>query len=257
MAHYQAILTLDDCALKDVAMQPEGTPLLRTKLDVPPRRAHTLPRERLLRLLPSALGTRLLLLSAPAGFGKTTLLATWCHALIEQRRAAVAWLALDEGDNDPACFLAYLVTALAQALRPENLNGIALAPLDPSGATGETALTQLVNAMAASDRQVVLVLDDYHLINAPAVHAAVAFLLEHLPHQACLALGSRSDPPLPLARLRAHEQLIELRAAELRFTPDEVRAFLAASLVDWRCTPPTRSWSGRDKMPKPTGAPAA
>jgi LuxR family maltose regulon positive regulatory protein len=212
-------------------MQPEGTPLLRTKLDVPPQRAHTLPRERVLRLLPSAPGTRLLLLCAPAGFGKTTLLATWCHALIEQRGAAVAWLALDEGDNDPSRFLTYLVTSLAQALTPESQDGLVPALLDPSGVAGETALTQVVNAMATTNRQVVLVLDDYHLISAPAVHAAVAFLLEHLPHQACLALGSRSDPPLPLARLRAREQLIELRAAELRFTPDEVRAFLAASNV--------------------------
>ena len=210
-------------------MQPEGSLLLRTKLDVPPRRAHTLPRERLLTLLPSAPGTRLVLLCAPAGFGKTTLLATWCHALIEQRRAAVAWLSLDPGDNDPTRFLAYLVTSLAQALTPESRDGIAPAALDPLGLTGETALTHLVNAIAATDRQVVLVLDDYHLISAPVVHAAVAFLLSHLPNQACLALGSRSDPPLPLARLRTREQLIELRAAELRFTPDEVQAFLAAS----------------------------
>src|SRR4029078_244807 len=94
------ILTLDDYALKDIAMQPEGSLLLRTKLDVPPPRPHTLPRERLLTLLPSAPGTRLVLLCAPAGVGKTTLLATWCHALIEQGRAAVSWLALDEGDND-------------------------------------------------------------------------------------------------------------------------------------------------------------
>ncbi len=110
-------------------MQPEGTPLLRTKLDVPPPRAHTLPRERLLALTSNAPGTRLLLLSAPAGFGKTTLLATWCHALIEQRGTVVAWLALDESDNDPARFLAYLVTALAQALTPEGPDGVALAPI--------------------------------------------------------------------------------------------------------------------------------
>src|SRR6266508_2254680 len=106
-------------------MQLEGTPLLQTKLDVPPPRAHTLPRERLLALTPSAPGTRLLLLSAPAGFGKTTLLAAWSRALLAQRGTAVAWLALDESDNDPARFLAYLVTALVQALTPEGPDGAA------------------------------------------------------------------------------------------------------------------------------------
>jgi LuxR family maltose regulon positive regulatory protein len=210
-------------------MQSEGTALLRTKLDVPPPRAHTLPRERLLALIPSAPETRLLLLSAPAGFGKTTLLATWSRALIEQRGTAVAWLALDESDNDPARFLAYLAAALAQALTPKGLDGVTPAPIDPISATVETVLTQLVNAIAAIDREVVLVLDDYHLISAPAVHAAVAFLLEHLPNWACLAIGSRSDPPLPLARLRARRSLIELRTADLRFTPDEIQAFFAAS----------------------------
>src|SRR6266536_6588465 len=125
-------------------MQLEGTPLLQTKLDVPPPRAHTLARERLLALTPTAPGTRLLLLSAPAGFGKTTLLATWCHALIEQRGTAVAWLALDESDNDPARFLAYLVTALAQAVAREGLDGVAPALIESMGATGETVLTQLV-----------------------------------------------------------------------------------------------------------------
>jgi len=210
-------------------MQLEATPLLQTKLDVPPPRAHTLPRERLLALIPTEPGTRLLLLSAPAGFGKTTLLAMWCHTLAAQRSTAVAWLALDQSDNDPARFLAYLVTALAQAFAPERLDPGAPALIDPVGATVETVLTHLVNAMAASNRDVVLVLDDYHLISAPAVHTAVTFLLEHLPNQACLAIGSRSDPPLPLARLRAREQLIELRATDLRFTPDEIQAFLAAS----------------------------
>jgi LuxR family maltose regulon positive regulatory protein len=210
-------------------MAPEGTPLLRTKLDVPPPRAHTLPRERLLALAPSAPGTRLVFLCAPAGFGKTTFLATWCHTLAAQRGMAVAWLALDEGDNDRARFLAYLVASVAQALTPAGLDGGAPPSIDLVGAGVEAVLAHLVNAIATIDRDVVLVLDDYHLISAPAVHAAVAFLLEHLPNRACLAIGSRADPPLPLARLRAREQLVELRAADLRFTADEVQAFFAAS----------------------------
>jgi LuxR family maltose regulon positive regulatory protein len=223
------ILSLDDRALKDAAMLLEALPLLRTKLEAPPLRAHTLPRERLLAQVPRAPGVRLLLLSAPAGFGKTTLLAMWCHTLAAQRGTAVAWLALEESDNDPARFLAYLARALAQALTPERLDGVAPSPIEPIAGTTETVLIQLVNAIATSSRDLVLVLDDYHLISAPAVHTAVNFLLEHLPNQACLAIGSRSDPPLPLARLRAREQLVELRASDLRFTPDEIQAFLAAS----------------------------
>jgi LuxR family maltose regulon positive regulatory protein len=210
-------------------MHVEGTALLRTKLDLPPLRAHMLARERLLMMRPSMPETRLLLLSAPAGFGKTTLLAACCHALIEQQDTAVAWLALDEGDNDPARFLAYLAAALSQALMSPAFAGIPSLPIEPISANVESTLTQLVNVIAASDRNVVLVLDDYHRVSAPAVHSAVAFLLEHLPHHACLAIGSRADPPLPLARLRARGQLIELRAADLRFTPDEVQAFFAAS----------------------------
>jgi LuxR family maltose regulon positive regulatory protein len=204
-------------------------PLLQTKLDVPPPRAHTLPREWLLALIPRAPGTRLLLLSAPAGFGKTTLLATWCHALGQQRGAAIAWLALDESDNDPARFTAYLVASLTQALAPQSLGGPTPAAPDTSSTGTEILLTQLVNTISAIDCDLVLVLDDYHLISAPAVHAAVAFLIEHLPSRACLAIGSRADPPLPLARLRARAQLVELRAADLRFTPNEVQAFFATS----------------------------
>jgi LuxR family maltose regulon positive regulatory protein len=211
-------------------MQLEAPPLLQTKLDVPPPRAHMLARERLLSALPRALGVRLVLLSAPAGFGKTTLLAAWCRARLAQGDTAAAWLALDEGDNNPERFLTYLVAALRQAVGDTALGGLALPELCARG--GEAILTQVVNCLAALDRGVVLVLDDYHLIGAPAVHAAVAFLIEHLPPRACLAIGSRADPPLPIARLRARDQLAELRAADLRFTPDEVQAFLAAGHLD-------------------------
>ena len=205
------------------------TLLLRTKLAVPPLRAHTLARERLLACLPDAPGVRLVLVSAPAGFGKTTVLASWCHALIEQKAATVAWLALDERDNDPARFLAYLVAALTQAVSlPEGLDDVAPLPPQLFASGSELVLTQLINALSALDRDVVLVLDDYHLINAPPVHAAVAFLLDHLPDCMRVAIASRADPPLPLARLRAREQLVELRAAELRFTPDEIQAFVQA-----------------------------
>jgi LuxR family maltose regulon positive regulatory protein len=205
----------------------EGLPLLRTKLEVPPPHAHTLPRERLLAQVAVQPRPRLVLLSAPAGCGKTTALATWCRTLAE-RRTAAAWLALDEGDNDPARFLAYLRAAVARVLPG------AVAEHDPVSGTwarpdAELALTQLINALASLDHNVLLVLDDYHAITAPAIHAAVAFLLEHLPAQACIAIGSRADPPLSLARLRVREQMTELRAADLRFTQDEVETFFRSA----------------------------
>jgi LuxR family transcriptional regulator, maltose regulon positive regulatory protein len=208
-------------------MQVEATPLLRTKLDVPPTRAHTLARERLLALVPDAPGTRLVLLSAPAGFGKTTFLATWCHARALQG-ARVAWVALDQGDNEPVRFLAYLHAAISRAMRPLDERNDDSDAAWPGAVDRAVALTQLINALAAFDYDLVLVLDDYHVISAPAVHATVAFLLDHLPDRVRLAIGSRADPPLPLARLRAREQLIELRAVQLRFTTADVQAFFQA-----------------------------
>lgn len=198
--------------------------LLRTKLDVPPPRAHTLARERLLALVPDAPETRLVLVCAPAGFGKTTFLASWCHALARQG-AAVAWVALDKGDNEPARFWAYLYAAIGCAIKSADAPNGASWRTAPDAAEGALALTPLINTLAALDRDLVLVLDDYQAISAPAIHTEVAFLLDHLPTRVRIAIGSRADPPLPLARLRAREQLAELRAAQLRFTPAEVQAF--------------------------------
>jgi LuxR family maltose regulon positive regulatory protein len=210
-------------------MHTGGTLLLQTKLAIPPPRAHTLVRERLLTRMGAASGARLVLVSAPAGFGKTTLLATWCHALTEHTGATAAWLALDQRDNDPAGFLAYLVAAIRRAIpQPNQLDDDLASPVESFASGGELVLTWLINALAALDRDVVLVLDDYHVISAPAVHAAVAFLLDHAPDRVRLVIGTRADPPLPLARLRVREQLVELRAADLRFTPDEIQAFVQA-----------------------------
>jgi ATP/maltotriose-dependent transcriptional regulator MalT len=183
-----------------------------------------LVRERLLALMPDALETRLVLLSAPAGFGKTTLLASWCR-LLATDGVAVGWLALDEDDNNPARFLAYLHAAIARATASPGDQSGGVGAAKP-GAADSAVLTRLINALAALDRDLVLVLDDYHLIGAPAVHAAVTFLIEHLPERVCFAIGSRADPPLPLARLRAREQMAELRAAQLGFTPEETHAFV-------------------------------
>jgi LuxR family maltose regulon positive regulatory protein len=198
--------------------------LLATKLHVPRLQAGFVPRPRLVRALDEGLSRRLTLLCAPAGFGKTVLLADWARA----GNHPVAWLSLDAADNDPARLWRHAVAALDR-VRPgiAERAGPLLAP--PSPGSFEGLVTALINELAAqpSDDVVLLVLDDYHLIDAQPVHAALEFLLDHLPLGLRLVLASRSDPPLPLARLRAGRQLAELRAGELRFTGDEAAALLA------------------------------
>jgi LuxR family transcriptional regulator, maltose regulon positive regulatory protein len=187
-------------------------------------------RPRLIEHLDTTLeaGQRLTLLSAPAGFGKTTLLGDWLSHLDRlQRPTRVAWLSLDEDDNDRTRFLTHLTAALQGA-------GIEVdAGVLESGGGGSVsaALTPLVNAVAgagehATDLHWVLVLDDYHTVRAPDVHEASVFLLEHLPPRLHLVVATRSDPPFPLARLRSRGQLAEVRAADLRFTSVEAREFL-------------------------------
>ena len=197
--------------------------LLATKLHVPGPRPGFVPRPRLAARLEDGLARGVVLVCAPAGSGKTVLLADWA------RRAGrpVAWLSLDAADNDPARFWRQVVAALGRA-RPgtAELAGPALGPLVPSSPNG--LVTALINELAdqPGDDEAVLVLDDYHLIDSQPVHDSVVFLMEHLPGGFRLVVASRSDPPLPLARLRARAQLAELRIAELRFTTDEAAALL-------------------------------
>jgi LuxR family maltose regulon positive regulatory protein len=206
--------------------------LLASKLEIPPLRARLVARQRLLERLDSGLNSagpetvRLVLVSAPAGFGKTTLLSAWVRG--SRRRAA--WLSLDEGDNDPARFLAYLLEAL-RAIEPALGDG-RLETLQPAGLDGplgeariDPFMSALANRLHGQPAPSVLVLDDYHLIAEEQVHRAVTFLLDHLPAQMLLAIASRSDPPLSLARLRARGQLVELRQGDLRFQPEEAGAF--------------------------------
>ncbi len=201
--------------------------LLATKLHVPRPQAGFVPRPRLVEALDAGLAQRLILVCAPAGFGKTALLAHWAR----RGDHPVAWLSLDEADNDPARFWRHAVAALDQA-HP----GIAqqavpvLGPPAPSSFDG--LVTALINELAAppDDDELLLVLDDYHLIDAQPVHTPLMFLLEHLPPGLRLVLASRSDPPLPLARLRARGQLAELRAAELRFTAAETASLLGDAI---------------------------
>ena len=200
-----------------------SAPILATKLYIPSPRPKVVPRPRLIERLNEGLSSsrKLALISAPAGFGKTTLVSEWLAGC----GRPVAWLSLDEGDSDPACFLAYLVAAL-QTLAPNLGAGVLAALQAPQPPSTESILTTLLNEIAAVPDHFMLVLDDYHAIDSKPVDQALIFLLEHLPPHMHLLIATREDPALPLARLRARGQLTELRAADLRFTPAEAAEFL-------------------------------
>ncbi len=195
--------------------------LLATKVNIPRTRPDRLARARLFQRLDEGMARALALVCTPAGFGKTTLLAHWAT----NTNRAVAWLSLDPDHNDPARFWRYVVAALDRAR--EGL-GEQLRPLltAPTPLSGHGVVTALINQFQAQPDELALVLDDYHVIEEAAIHDSLGFLLRHLPPQLHLVVSSRSDPPLPLARLRASGQLTELRAADLRFTPEEAAAFL-------------------------------
>src|SRR4030043_1357270 len=198
-----------------------STAILATKMYIPPPRAKIVLRPRLIEQLNEGLGCKLTLISASAGFGKTTLVSEWTASC----GRPVAWLLLDEGDNDPTRFLTYLVAAL-QTLA-SNIGAGALAVLQaPQPPPTEVILTALLNEITTIPDDFILVLDDYHVIDSKPVDEALTFLLEHLPPQMHLAIATREDPHLPLARLRARGHLTELRAADLRFTPAEAAKFL-------------------------------
>jgi len=231
------------------------TPVLATKLYIPPPRLKVVLRPHLIERLNEglAVGRKLTLISAPAGFGKTTLVSEWINDLrftsddlrldtsresqIVNRKLVlskveaskfkngVAWLSLDEGDNDPGRFLAYLVAAL-QTVTASVGAGLLSVLQSPQSPPTESILTALLNEIATVPDNFVLVLDDYHVIDAQPVDHALAFLLEHQPPQMHLVIATREDPDLPLARLRARDQLTELRATDLRFTPSEAANFL-------------------------------
>ena len=203
------------------------SPLLTTKLYIPPVRPELVPRPRLVERLNAGLHRKLTLVSAPAGFGKTTLVSEWVHGLEVVRRPPqrVAWLSLDESDNDPTRFLAYLIAAL-RTIEADIGRGPLSALQSPQPPPLEAILTVLINEIAGISDRIVLVLDDYHLIETQSIHDALTFLLRHLPPQLHLVITTREDPPLLLTRLRARGQLTELRATDLRFTSSEAAAFL-------------------------------
>jgi LuxR family maltose regulon positive regulatory protein len=210
-----------------------ASPVLVTKLFIPAARPELVPRPRLTEQLRAGLDRKLTLISAPAGFGKTTLVAKLLKNIQGESPTGnqsyqIAWLSLDENDNDDTRFLIYFVTALNQldgmktAVGNEAL-GLLQSPQPPPA---ETILTSLINEIAAIPDKIVFILDDFHLIETQSIYDALGFLLENLPPQLHLVIATREDPLLPLSRLRARNQLTELRAADLRFTSSETAEFL-------------------------------
>jgi LuxR family maltose regulon positive regulatory protein len=197
--------------------------LVSTKLRPSQVRPKLVARSRLIERLKSEPGRRLTLIAAPAGFGKTTLLGEWVTSRSDER--SVAWLSLDEADNDPARFLTYLVAALRtieDGFGQGVLSSLRTPGVPPLGAL----VAALLNELADISGDLVIVLDDYHLIDSDHVHEIVSFLLERLPSNVHLVISSRIEPPLSLARLRARGQIAEINAADLSFAPEETAAFL-------------------------------
>jgi LuxR family transcriptional regulator, maltose regulon positive regulatory protein len=199
-------------------------PLVETKLYIPNPRRTLVMRPRLMERLRHGAESKLTLISAPAGFGKTTLMAGWL-ATAPASEGSTSWLSLDPADNQPVTFWTYLIAAL-QKVSP-GVGATALSLLqDPQPPPIETTLTMLLNELSEAPNELVLVLDDYHAADASEIQDGMAFLLEHLPPRMHLVIATRADPALPLGRLRGRGELTEIRAADLRFTPDEANAYL-------------------------------
>jgi len=206
-------------------------PLLQTKLYIPPVRPGLITRPHLIERLNAGLDRKLALISAPAGFGKTTLMAEW----VAECSVPVAWLSLDEEDNDPTRFWNYVIGAFQTVEAPPNATGYlgeaaltALQSLQPPPI--EALLSTLINGISGFPGSLVLLLDDYHVITAHSIHQALGFFLDHLPPQMHLVMATRSDPPLKLSRLRGRSELTEIRAEDLCFTSEESTVFLNACM---------------------------
>jgi len=202
-----------------------ATPLIAVKQTIPPIRPGAVQRQRLHTRLHSGPATRLTVVVAPAGWGKTTLLSQWAHDPAEKR--GIVWVSLDETDDDPIRFWTYVLTALQRSvtgLSDGLLNALSTPGLDPV----DLALPTLLNDLAALNSEYVLVLDDFHLLNHPGIHESVEFLVGYLPPSLQLVIASRWDPPLPLARLRARGELTEIRVRDLGFSPTETTELLSA-----------------------------
>ena len=207
-----------------------SAPILLTKLFVPAARPELVSRSHLIEQLNHGLQRKITLISAPAGFGKTTLVTDWLYSQGDDSSSPflVSWLSLDEGDNDVARFLTYLISALNRlpGLEPEIGVGALQMIQAPQPPPPETVLITVINELALATQKIVLILDDYHLIDSQPVHESLNFLIENLPPQLHFVITTREDPPIQMARLRARGQLNELRAVDLRFTLEEAANFL-------------------------------
>ena len=215
-----------------------STPILATKLYIPPPRPNIVRRPRLIEQLNEGLRRKMILISAPAGFGKTTLVSSWINDLrtdtLQENQVVtrkpnivnqVVWFSLDEADNEPVQFFSYVITALRHIAAEigQTAQNMLHSPQPPSP---QALMTMLINDIAVLPQAFVFVLDDYHVIDSQPLHQAIAFLLDHLPPPMHLVVITRTDPPLPLSRLRARNQMTELREGSLRFTREEVTLFL-------------------------------
>jgi LuxR family transcriptional regulator, maltose regulon positive regulatory protein len=207
-------------------MDTPASSYVLTKLRIPAIQTRLIPRQHLVDLLSENNGNGFILVSAPAGYGKTTLLAAWAQSLV-RNGCTVTWYTIDPSDDSAGPFGSYLVAGLIQVFGPSpELERAAKLLRSSPEIDLQSILPLVINTVAMSKRECVLILDDYHLITSPAIHSAIAYLLDHLPENMRIAIGSRSDPPLPLARLRVRGKLLEMRTAGLRFTPDETARFL-------------------------------
>ncbi len=197
--------------------------LLKTKLFIPPAHPSLVPRSRLVDAIEFGVrnGHRFTLVAAPAGFGKTTAVSTWASACNRH----VAWLSLDEGDNEETLFWAYVIAAIQSAV-PEFGDDLLVSLTTAPPVPVQGILAELINEMASLQEPFTLVLDDYHVINNPRIHERLSFLLDHQPHTLHIIIATRADPPIPLARLRARRLLTELRVDDLRFSRQETKIFL-------------------------------
>ncbi|MFC2125007.1 adenylate/guanylate cyclase domain-containing protein [Bacteroidota bacterium] len=201
-------------------VQPAGTPILATKLFMPPPRPNIIHRSRLINRLNEGLHGKLTLISAPPGFGKTTLVSEW----VADCNQPTTWVSLDEGDNDPIRFITYLNAAIRKIAGSIG-EGVSILLQSSQSPPIESILTSLVNEFTSVQEEFTLILDDYHVIDTKSVDDALTFILDHMPPQMHLVITTREDPNLPLPRLRVRGQLTELRAADMRFTPSEAAGF--------------------------------